>query len=263
MSDPHTPGSGASPPPPEPTGVARDATCPFMRTLLVQSPELADPDSRTMSRAELHRFVRRQRPPGVDGSLEKVLLFFARVNQTPLSMKLGNLVTGRDRFSLRFPGSRGDHPGSTDIYSRADGGFDAAAFERVVAHSSDGRRMTPRDMASAILEANANPSNPGSPVDLANSAGEFALLFNLLGGDGGAEGIDIGIADMRQLFERNEWPDGALDNLGRATLGGWLAVTREILRHIAELKFDGDRDGRGAGRLMGHLRGLFGRLSGN
>lgn len=257
MSDPHSPASGGSPAPPEPTGVARDATCPFMRTLLVNDPELADGASRTMSRAALRRFVRQQRPAGVDGSLEKVLLFFARVNQTPLSMKLGNLLTGRDRFSLRFPGSRGDHPGSTDIYSRADGGFDPAAFERVVAHSSDGETMTPRDMAAAILEANANPSNPGSPVDLANSAGEFALLFNLLAGDGDA----MRIADMRQLFERNEWPAGALDNLGRATVGGWVAMTREILRRIAELRFDGDEDGRETGRLMGHLEGLFGRLA--
>lgn len=239
--------------PRELTESARRATCPFMRTLLHQQPESHDPASHTMSRRALKEFVCGQRGEGEDGSLEQVLAFFARVNQTPLGMKLSNLLKRKDLFSTDFPGSRGDHPGSTDIYSRTDGSFDEAAFARVIAHSSDGVTMTHRDIAAAIIEANEGDSNPGSPLDLAKSAGEFALLFNLLAG----QSDRMTIEHLRTLFERNEWPTGSLHNLGRATRGDWIAETKKITSEIVRLKF-GRGGGRGKAETMRQMKRVVG-----
>lgn len=246
---PHTDPQSEGTQPSSLTDAAKGATCPFMRTLFVNNPASYDEASRTMSRQTLEQFVRGQRQEGEDGSLERVLSFFARVNQTPLKMKFTNFLGRRDLFSTEFPGSRGDHPGSTDIYSRADRAFDEAAFGRVIAHSSDGTTMSHRDMAAAIIEANDSDSNPGSSLDLEKSAGEFALLFNLLAG----KEDRMHIADMRTLFERNEWPAGSLRNLGRATRGDWVSATKRITHEIVRMKFDRDDKGRGKAQVMRDL----------
>ena len=102
---------------------------------------------------------------------------------------------------------------------------------------------------SAIIEANDSDSNPGSPLDLAKSAGEFALLFNLLAGEEGR----MRIVDMRMLFEQNEWPPGSLRNLGKATRGDWISATKRITHEIVGLKFEDD-DGNGQKpQVMRHL----------
>jgi len=219
------------------TPAERAATCPFVRTLLVQHPEIYDESSRTMSLEALLEFVRGQRPtPARDHtSLEQVFAFFARSNQTPLRLWLKNLMRGSDMFSTDFPGSRGDHPGSTGIYREEDGAFDAEAFERVVAHSSDGVTMSHRDVAAAIVEANRRPENPGSAVDLVKSAGEFALLFNVIG----TADDRLRITDMRTLFEQNAWPPDALGNLGRARAADWQAATRALTACIVDITHAG------------------------
>ncbi len=122
------------------------ATCPFVRTLLVKQPDVYDASDRTMSREALLGFVREQRPPGAAGDLEDVFAFFATVNQTPFSLWIRNTTSRSDLFSTDFPGSNGDHPGSTGIYRESDGAFDQGAFDRVVAHSSDGSTMTRKDV---------------------------------------------------------------------------------------------------------------------
>lgn len=215
------------------------AICPFVRTLLVKHPDVYDEASRTMSRDVLLGFVRDQRPPGGRGDLEKVFDFFATANQTPFALWIRNVMGRSDLFSTDFPGSNGDHPGSTGIYSESDGAFDLGAFDRVIAHSSDGSTMTRKDVAAAIIEANGREENTGSALDLAKSAGEFALLFNLLGRDDGT----MLISDMRTLFDQNEWPPGALHNLRTATRHQWNTITGEIMRGIIDLKFhDHDRE---------------------
>lgn len=232
------------------------AICPFVRTLLVARPDLYDADTRTMSLGALLGFVRGHRPtpdPQATG-LEEVFSFFARVNHTPFRLWLRNVFSRGDRFSLDFPGSKGDHPGSTGIYREGSGEFDAAAFARVVAHSSDGETMTRRDVAAAIVGANRHPANPGSAVDLIRSAGEFALLFNLLGTSDGA----IRIADMRTLFEANRWPDGALRNLGRATAAEWRTLTREITQEAVVQVHDGTDAPGEIRRAMEEIDRVFG-----
>ena len=196
MSNDESSNSNANAPPENPrprplTEAKKTATCSFVRTLLANHPDLYDEASQTMSRETLLEFVRAQRAPGGEGSLEKVFAFFSRVNQTPFTRWLRNLLSGTDFFSTEFPGSKGDHPGSTDTYRRDDGNFDPAAFDRVTAHSSNGRTMSQKDFAAAIIEANDSESNPGSALDLAKSAGEFALLFNLLGREDGNTGEPI------------------------------------------------------------------------
>ena len=228
------------------------ATCPFVRTLLVNHPDVYDEATRTMSRETLLDFVRAQRAPGGERSMEKVFAFFARTNQTPFTLWFQNLLSRKDLFSTEFPGSRGDHPGSTEIYRGSDGTFDPSAFDRVVAHSSDGTTMNQRDIAAAIIESNRHEANPGSAVDLAKSAGEFALLFNLLGRDDST----MLISDMRMLFEHNTWPPGSLDNLGKATADEWRTLTQEIMRAIASLKFSGDNDKAQVEEAMGHLQAV-------
>ena len=230
------------------------ATCPFMRTLLVNHPEVYDEGSRTMSRESLLGFVRAQRTPGGTGSLEKVFAFFARVNQTPFTLWLKNLLRRTDLFSTEFPGSRGDHPGSTGSYRESDRTFDQSAFDRVVAHSSDGTTMNQRDIAAAIIASNRSETNPGSALDLAKSAGEFALLFNLLGREHGT----MLISDMRMLFEENAWPPGSLQNLGTATADEWNTLTTKITRAIIDVQFDGDEHGQQMEQAMRHVQTVVG-----
>lgn len=96
--------------------------------------------------------------------------------------------------------------------------------------------------------------NPGRKLDLANSAGEFALLFNLLA----TPDSTMRIADMRQLFGRNEWPPAALDNLGRPTAGEWLEITRKIAHEIADLEFHGDEHAAEREETMRHVESVVG-----
>ena len=221
---------------PSPTDAQTAAICPFMRTLLVNHPERYNDTDRTMSLEQLVGFVREQRAPEGGGSMEKVFAFFATTNHRPFMLWLKNLLGRADLFSTDFPGSRGDHPGSSGIYRESDGTFDPTAFERVVAHSGDGTTMTQKNVAAAIIESNGREANPGTSLDLAKSAGEFALLFNLIGKPDGT----MLISDMRMLFEDTAWPPGALENLGRATAQQWRALTGEITRTIVELQVHGD-----------------------
>ena len=229
-------------------------TCPFMRTLVVTRPDLYDDSGRTMSRDVLLGFVRAQRSPEERGDLEDVFEFFARVNQTPFTRWVRNVMSRSDLFSTDFPGSKGDHSGSTGIYRERDGTFDETAFRRVINHSSDGTTMTRQDMASAIIEANGREELRGSTLDLAKSAGEFALLFNLLGPDDGA----MRISDMRMLCDKNQWPPDALRNLGTATRHQWNTTTREIMRRIIELKFPDDDNEPKLERAMRDIQTVMG-----
>jgi hypothetical protein len=122
-----------------------------------------------------------------------------------------NLFQPNSRISTRLMGSDGDHPGGSHIYHPVSGEFDAEAFGTFTAASTGGRTMTVAGLGRAI--AGANQRNGGSPYDALQSAAEFGLLATLLGNRRGAIPLDA----MRQLFERNEFPEGARENVANRT----------------------------------------------
>jgi hypothetical protein len=61
------------------------------------------------------------------------------------------------------------------------------------------------------------------------SAGEFALLCILLGDNDGT----MQISDVKRIFEANEFPVHARENLGSRTAEKWLDLTRRITEAVS------------------------------
>jgi hypothetical protein len=206
----------------------KDMHCPFLRTVL-SAPDGPkwDRESQLMEVEELLQFVRNQ--PG-HGDLADVVCFFSVANHGLGNriQRLGRLVTGAaGQFSTNLRGSDGDHEGDSRIYNRDTGEFDAEQFRVFTSFSTDGQTMDVNALGRAI--ANANKRHNGSAITAVQSAGEFGLLCTLLGNRDGT----IRIADMRRLYEENQFPDAARENLGSRTSQMWLDVTRRIVKAVS------------------------------
>lgn len=234
----------------------KDIHCPFLRTVL-SAPDAPkwDAAAHQMQVEDLTGFVRAQ--PG-NGSLDRVLKFFAVTNHGlgNRAQRFFDLLGNSSRFSTRLPGSDGDHGGDSRIYHPETREFDDAQFRAFTSFSSDGVRMTVTDLGDAILDANRR--HDGRPSDAMQSAGEFALLGILLGD---AEGT-IAIADMRLLFEQNEFPQGAREHLGSRTAEQWFALTHRISQAVqtASARTGHHAAALQGGQLQAGLRLLFGGL---
>jgi hypothetical protein len=206
----------------------KEMNCPYMRTML-SAPDAPkwNQGAQVMNVQDLLDFVRDQ--PGT-GNLEKVLRFFSVVNHGLGNrlQRLGRLVIGSGgQFSTVLKGSDGDHEGDSRIYNPETGDFDAEQFQKFMAFSTDGATMDITAIGQAI--ADANTRHNGSPVTAVQSAGEFALLCILLGDNDGR----IKIADIRRLFEANEFPPSARENLGSRTAEKWLDLMRKITKAVS------------------------------
>jgi hypothetical protein len=192
--------------------------CPFMRTMLTaQDAPPWNKAAQEMEVSDLVGFVQAQQSEH-DGSLRDVLKFFAVSNHG---------VPGQSgRFSTHLTGSKGDHKGGSEIYTKSTGEFNQDEFQKFTVFGSDGR-MDHAQLGKAIVDANKR--HGGSPVDAVKSAGEFALLSALLGDGNGTITID----DMSLLFKENEFPNGARANLRNRTAGDWFDFTGKIVRAIS------------------------------
>jgi hypothetical protein len=131
------------------------------------------------------------------------------------------------QFSTVLRGSDGDHEGDSRIYNPDTGEFDSEQFLRFTSFSTDGKTMDVASIGQAI--ADANQRHDGSPITAVQSAGEFGLLSVLLGDNDGT----VTIADMKRLFEANEFSPTARENLGSRTAEKWLDLTRRITEAVS------------------------------
>lgn len=215
----------------------KEVHCPFVRTML--SAQDAPPwnrEAQEMEVGDLTGFVRAQ--PG-DGDLDNLLRFFSIINHGVGNklVRSMNLLQPRSRFSTKLMGSDGDHGGGSHIYHPVSGEFDERQFATFTAFSSNGKVMTIGDLGNAV--AGANQRHGGTAYDALQSAVEFGLLATLIGDRRGA----IRISDIRLLFEQNEFPAGARENLGGRTTRHWLNVTVRIADAVvAAAEKAGDRE---------------------
>jgi hypothetical protein len=197
--------------------------CPFMRTALKAG--VLDFDGQTAPQDTLKRFL----GAGLNG-FGRVARFFARRNHRTPGMLRGRYDP------LNLAGSRGDHPGDSQMLSER--GFDPQRFAEFTAHARtgpDGTYMTARDLGAAIAESLRR--DPKARVgtwdvlfknDMRNSAGEFGLLLEGFGKvltQGPDRGIRaVFVEDMRLLFEKNQFPPDWPQTIKDASASGW-AVT--------------------------------------
>lgn len=232
--------------------------CPFLRTML-SAPDAPKWDQRkqVMDIEELVRFIRDE--PAGNGTVHEVLRFLSIANHGVGNrlQRMGCLVTrSGGQFSTELAGSDGDHEGDSRIYDPETGEFDAEQFARFTSFSGDGETMDIAALGQAI--ADAGKRHNGTPVTAVESAAEFALLCILLGDDNGA----IRIADMRRLFEANEFPAGAREKLRSRTREQWFSLTMRIIEAVSSAALGG-RDGNSEmkpDRLKHLLEVLFGPL---
>lgn len=234
----------------------KEIHCPFLRTVLSAPDAPAwDAAAHQMKVADLLGFVRAQ--PG-NGSLDRVLKFFAVTSHGlgNRGQRLFDLLGESSSFSTRLPGSDGDHGGDSRIYDPESREFDPEQFRRFTSFSHDGKTMTVADFGAAIVDANRRHN--GKPSDAMFSAVEFGLLATLLGDETGT----VAIADMRLLYEQNEFPAGARENLGGRSSQHWLTLTHRIGEAVTAVaaKTGHHASALGSGELQGGLRLLFGPL---
>jgi hypothetical protein len=198
--------------------------CPFMRTALKAG--VLDFDGQTAPQKTLEEIL----GGGLNG-LGRIARFFAKRNHTTPDTPPGRYDP------LDLLGSRGDHPGDSQILSER--GFDPQRFGEFVAHARPapgGAYMTARDLGAAIAENLKR--DPHSRVghsdvlfnnDMRNSAGEFGLLLEGFG-KVLTEGVDKGwksvsVDDMRLLFEKSEFPADWQQTVKRASALGWITTS--------------------------------------
>jgi hypothetical protein len=101
-----------------------------------------------------------------------------------------------------------------------------------MAEVSDGQTLTIHGIARMIIKANASDKN-ASPLDLAKSSGEWALMVCVLRPD--ATATDIPIANLERMYSQAD-PTQLLIGSGRATALEWVKVTAQITAAIAAEK---------------------------
>lgn len=236
--------------------------CPAVRSL-VKSGELRHEGMETAAVQELVRIFSgqpRDLGPTEPGSLANVAGFFAILNHgVPehaddghgLIGRFHHLVQkGRDAadaaavaagkstnrlFDLRLFGSAGDHPGTVNFFKNDSGGeFQAEQFASVMTQVSDGKTLTIQGIAKMIIRANAGTwDREGSTLDLAKSAGEWALMVCALRAD--ETTTDISVADLERMYSQAD-PTQLLLGTRRASARDWVKVTAQTAAAIAAEK---------------------------
>jgi len=221
--------------------------CPAVRAL-VKTGKLAHQNLETASVQDLVHAISAQARnlgPGEPGSLGNVGGFFAIFNHgVPAHVFFNRFFDGRDgaavaagastprRFDLRLFESRGDHPGTVNFFKNdPDGAFQSSQFDDETKSVSDGKTLTIDGIARLILKANTGAWDAeGSPIDLAKSAGEWALMVCALRPDPST--TDISVSDLRALYSQADTTP-LLGGTSRATAREWVRVTAQIATAIA------------------------------
>ena len=221
--------------------------CPAVRAL-VKTGKLPHQNLETAAVEDLVHAISEQPrnlKPDEPGSLANVGGFFAIFNHgVPAHMFFNRFFDARDgaavaagastprRFDLRLFESRGDHPGTVNFFKNdPDGAFQPAQFEEEMARVSDGKTLTIQGIAQLILKANGGAWDAkGSIIDLAKSAGEWALMVCALRPN--TSTTDISVADLRALFSQGETAQ-LLRGTSQASARDWVKVSAQIASAIA------------------------------
>lgn len=235
--------------------------CPAVRSL-IKSGKLKHESLQTAAVQDLVRAFSgqdRNLKPDEPGSLANVAGFFAIVNhglpeaagnkdhgfldrvrdvleKAPGAAGAAGVAAGKStdrRFRLQFFGSAGDHPGTVNFFKADESGeFQAEQFKSAMAEFSDGQTLTIRGIARMIIKANeADPK--ASSIDLAKSAGEWALMVCVLRPDATTTGIPV--AGLERMYSQAD-PTQLLIGSKRATALEWVKVTAQITAAIAAEK---------------------------
>jgi len=237
--------------------------CPAVRSL-VKGGKLQHEGLQTAAVQELVRVFSgqdRDLAPTEPGSLANVAGFFAILNHGVPEHAVGDghglkerflafvqkgpdvadaaaVAAGKSTsrlFDLRLLGSKGDHPGTVNFFKNDSGGeFQAEQFTSVMTQVSDGRVLTIQGIAKMIIMANAGAwDRVGSTVDLAKSAGEWALMVCALRAD--ETTTDIAVADLERMYSQADSTQ-LLIGTRRASAQHWVKVTAQIAAAIAAEK---------------------------
>ena len=237
--------------------------CPAVRSL-VKSGKLHHEGLQTAAVQELVRVFSgqdRDLAPNEPGSLANVAGFFAILNhgvpehpeggghglkdrilalvrKAPDLVDAAAVASGKSTsrlFDLRLFGSKGDHPGTVNFFKNdSSGEFQAEQFASVMARVSDGVTLTIQGIARMIIIANAGAwDREGSTLDLAKSAGEWALMVCALRADGTT--TDIPVAGLERMYSQAD-PSQLLTGTRRASARDWVKMTAQITAAIAAEK---------------------------
>ena len=235
--------------------------CPAIRSL-VREGKLEHQELKIAAVQELVHVLSgqpRTLPPNEPGSLANVAGYFAIFNHSlphhePKPRGLRNRIRswfrkplettdaaqvaagGRTdrKFSLHMLGSRGEHPGTVNFFHKKTGEFQPEQFRTVMNEVSDGETLTIDGIARMIVRANDGEWDvPGTSLDLAKSAGEWALLVCVLRKD--PSSTDMPIAEIEQLY-RDADSTRLLAGSRSATAEEWVRVTAQIAAAIARLR---------------------------
>jgi hypothetical protein len=238
--------------------------CPAVRSL-VKHGDLKHEKLETAGVQELVRALsgqERDLEPTEPGSLANVAGFFAILNhgvpngevrgRGPLGLFRNLKQQARDVadaaavaaghpttrvFDLELFKSDGDHLGTVNFYKKDEAGeFQVEQFLTIIPQVSDGKVLTIGSLAKLIVMANDGAwDKQGSVVDLAKSAGEWALMVCALREND--QTTDISVADVEQMYSQAD-PSRLLIGTRRATAVEWVKVTAQISAAVAAEKSD-------------------------
>lgn len=77
-------------------------------------------------------------------------------------------------------------------------------FDRVLAHSSDGKRMTLQDLAAARVERESTYAHKLDAVHEEIARGEMSMVLGVFGGNGGCVPVDW----LKEWWENERFPEG-------------------------------------------------------
>ncbi len=173
-------------------------------------------------------------PRGLGGFLHRVADWIRKpFTTTDAAAVAAGRRTDR-RFNLHLHGSPGEHPGTVNFFHKDSGEFLPDQFRTVMSQVSDGKTLTIDGIARMIIRANNGEWDvPGSTLDLAKSAGEWALMVCALRKSPST--TDIAIDDVERLYRAVDSTQ-LLMGSHSATAQDWVRVTAQITAAIARIK---------------------------
>ncbi len=223
----------------------QNTRCPFLRAAAAAGELSIENGNNVQSKPVLVATVDSVKKAGRD--LDGVLAFFARFNHTRglhrgQDTQLGGLTQSTFNLDQSTDNntSDGTHDGTVDIIHGATGLFNAAVVAKIREIVGNSAVLTPQSIAQVIIASNrgafsdVSGNSKGKILDLAKSAGEWALMFCLLEDPEG----NVPIADLEALCRDARVPQGGWDNLGSSGTREWVHYTSAITAHIAHGKHD-------------------------
>lgn len=168
------------------------------------------------------------------GLWHRILSWFRKPLETTDAAQVAAGGRTDRKFSLHMLGSPGEHPGTVNFFHKQTGEFQPEQFRTVMNEVSDGKTLTIDGIARMIVRANNGEWDvPGTRLDLAKSAGEWALLVCVLRKS--ESSTDMPIDEIERLYREAD-STRLLIGSRSATAQEWVRVTAQITAAIARGK---------------------------